>query len=605
MADAKLDNNYKRTLTAVTDDVAATISRLLVDPSTGRLKVSATVSSGAFTGSGTIQYITKWSGGSVLTISSILDSGGSISVGSANLNPKELTANRILGFPDSAGTLTLSNGLANYLTRFTGVNSLGTSQISESGGSVSVGSATLNAKELTAQRSFGFPDSSGTFNLQSRAINTTAPITGGGDLSADRTVAIPVATSLANGYLASTDWTTFNNKATSNGTVYLGGTGTANQVAYFSGGSTLASSGSLYFNNTNGFLGINNNNPTAILDIFVSTGTAFSIRNAGGTLFVVGADGRISAGSVNSVLEILPNGNVGIGTASPVSYQLDVGGPLGSGNFATQLRISEIRIDYNNNEIRTGSNAAQLVLGSTGNVGIGTTGPATKLEVNGVATGTNFISSVATGTQPYACTSTTVNTNLNADLLDGLHSSSFATSNGTVYLGGTGTVNEIAYFSAGSTLTSNGSLYWNGANLTFKTNLIPSSGTAYDLGSSGSAFGTTFSANLRISSTAYFNAEYSNGSASAGTAINWKNGNKQFIEVNATSTLSFGTPFGPCNLVLRTDQGNLTGGVLTWPSNTRWSGGSVLSVGSNKVDIVSLYFSGSFYYGQIAKNFAY
>ena len=53
------------------------------------------------------------------------------------------------------------------------------------------------------------------------------------------------------------------------------------------------------------------------------------------------------------------------------------------------------------------------------------------LYINGTTYGTsyvnanNFISRVATGTQPYACTSTTLNTNLNADLLDGLHSSDF------------------------------------------------------------------------------------------------------------------------------------------------------------------------------------
>lgn len=36
-------------------------------------------------------------------------------------------------------------------------------------------------------------------------------------------------------------------------------------------------------------------------------------------------------------------------------------------------------------------------------------------------TATNFISNVATGTQPYACTSTTLNTNLNADMVDSKH----------------------------------------------------------------------------------------------------------------------------------------------------------------------------------------
>lgn len=46
----------------------------------------------------------------------------------------------------------------------------------------------------------------------SRTISTTAPLTGGGDLSADRTIAIPAATSAVNGYLTSADWTTFNSK---------------------------------------------------------------------------------------------------------------------------------------------------------------------------------------------------------------------------------------------------------------------------------------------------------------------------------------------------------------------------------------------------------
>ena len=37
----------------------------------------------------------------------------------------------------------------------------------------------------------------------------------------------------------------------------------------------------------------------------------------------------------------------------------------------------------------------------------------------------SFISTVIAGTAPYACTSTTVNTNLNADMVDGYHATSF------------------------------------------------------------------------------------------------------------------------------------------------------------------------------------
>ncbi len=45
-----------------------------------------------------------------------------------------------------------------------------------------------------------------------RGIATTAPLTGGGDLSADLTLAIAQAGASANGYLSSADWTTFNAK---------------------------------------------------------------------------------------------------------------------------------------------------------------------------------------------------------------------------------------------------------------------------------------------------------------------------------------------------------------------------------------------------------
>lgn len=76
-----------------------------------------------------------------------------------------------------------------------------------------------------------------TFNNKvstTRAINTTAPLTGGGNLSADRTLSMPVATGSADGYLASTDWTTFNNKQQAI-TIGSPGSGTANGLVLSSG----------------------------------------------------------------------------------------------------------------------------------------------------------------------------------------------------------------------------------------------------------------------------------------------------------------------------------------------------------------------------------
>lgn len=89
-----------------------------------------------------------------------------------------------------------------------------------------------------------------TFNAKvstSRQINTTAPLTGGGDLSADRTFAIPKATGGVDGYLAATDFTTFNAKQPAgnyltalSGDVSAAGPGSASATVNSVGGSSAA-----------------------------------------------------------------------------------------------------------------------------------------------------------------------------------------------------------------------------------------------------------------------------------------------------------------------------------------------------------------------------
>lgn len=54
-----------------------------------------------------------------------------------------------------------------------------------------------------------------TFNSKvssTRTISTNSPLSGGGDLSANRTLSISQSSALSDGYLSSTDWTTFNSK---------------------------------------------------------------------------------------------------------------------------------------------------------------------------------------------------------------------------------------------------------------------------------------------------------------------------------------------------------------------------------------------------------
>jgi Chaperone of endosialidase len=80
---------------------------------------------------------------------------------------------------------------------------------------------------------------------QAITISTTAPLSGGGNLSANRTLSISQAGSASNGYLSSTDWTTFNNKQSAL-TNPVTGTGGNTEVAFFnSAGSTITSNANI------------------------------------------------------------------------------------------------------------------------------------------------------------------------------------------------------------------------------------------------------------------------------------------------------------------------------------------------------------------------
>lgn len=70
-----------------------------------------------------------------------------------------------------------------------------------------------------------------------RAITAGTGLTGGGDLSADRAISCGTASGAATGCLSSTDWTTFNNKVATTRTV---GTGTATSTGLSGGGDLSA-----------------------------------------------------------------------------------------------------------------------------------------------------------------------------------------------------------------------------------------------------------------------------------------------------------------------------------------------------------------------------
>ena len=127
-------------------------------------------------------------------------------------------------------------------------------------------------------------------------ISTSAPLSGGGDLSTNRTLSISQATTSTNGYLSSTDWNTFNGKASTSGTLGQFAATTSSQLAGVISDET--DSGSLVFNTS----------PTL-------SGVTLSDGTANGVLYL-NSSKQVTSGSG---LVFDSSGNLGIGTSSPTS----------------------------------------------------------------------------------------------------------------------------------------------------------------------------------------------------------------------------------------------------------------------------------------------
>jgi hypothetical protein len=178
-------------------------------------------------------------------------------------------------------------------------------------------------------------------------------------------------------------------------------------------------------------------------------------------------DGGAIAVHINS------SGNVGIGTTSPIALPVTSGdkglsivnttsnraavlelsgisganygpgNPTGIITFGNDEggsvfdELAQIRAYATNSDVDTGALsfytatngtlANAMTIDYTGYVGIGTTGPSYKLDVAGIIRTTGYLIAVGdVGVAPIQVTSTTVCTNLNADLLDGQHGSYYS-----------------------------------------------------------------------------------------------------------------------------------------------------------------------------------
>ena len=203
-----------------------------------------------------------------------------------------------------------------------------------------------------------------------RTISTTSPLQGGGDLTANRTLSILQSSSSQNGYLSSTDWSIFNGKFTLPSL-------TAGSVL-FSNGTTIAQDNTnLFWDDTNNRLGIGTNATSNKLHVKDGAALQIVLEGTSGS-----PEGILSAaGGFLAVCQPLTNNYIyGPLTMNPAFNSITY---LGQDVLYGSLTAGYIP----KKNIATGVSNS-LIYDSGTNVGIGTSIPATKLDVNGVITAT-------------------------------------------------------------------------------------------------------------------------------------------------------------------------------------------------------------------------
>jgi hypothetical protein len=147
-------------------------------------------------------------------------------------------------------------------------------------------------------------------------VTASSPLASSGGTTPN--ITIQQASGSQNGFLSSTDWTTFNNKQNAL-TNPVTGTGTTNYLPKFTGSTTIGNS-QIFDNGTN--VGIGTNNPTAQMSgtvgLSIVNGSNAALGLSNGTNnwlnYLQGTTYRIWNNTSTEVMVFHLNGNIGIGT---------------------------------------------------------------------------------------------------------------------------------------------------------------------------------------------------------------------------------------------------------------------------------------------------
>jgi hypothetical protein len=215
-----------------------------------------------------------------------------------------------------------------------------------------------------------------TFNNKvatTRSISTSAPLSGGGDLSANRTLSIAQATTSTNGYLSSTDWTTFNSKQDLLINPIVGtSTRTTNFLPIFSSATGITNSDIYKFGTTYDFSNASNVIINRNLQVYDLGDGEYSLT------------ANLSGVFVSGNLQINNSGGASL-LYNPNTSALSIGGTLTmSGALTGATSISMGGALTGATDI-TGSGKLSIAnIGASGTLNVGSTTTATKrLEITG------------------------------------------------------------------------------------------------------------------------------------------------------------------------------------------------------------------------------
>lgn len=100
-------------------------------------------------------------------------------------------------------------------------------------------------------------------------------------------------------------------------------------------------------------------------------------------------------------------------------------------------------------------------------------------------------------------------------------------------------------------------------------------------------------------------AEYNNGNSGTAKTVDWDRGRVQKVTMTGNCTFTLSNPKTAFTYLLRLVQDATGSRTATWPATVNWPGGTAPTLsGANNVDLISLYWDGTDYYGASALNYS-